>query len=127
MKMLYKDRNSYRFIPSSSTFDYLPKRTRKHIDIKPYLLHFRVVRFKISDDCYEAIITNLPFDDFPPEELKRLYAMRWGIETSFKELKFTVGLMLFHAKKMESIYQEIFASLIMYNFTQIIIANITVF
>lgn len=126
MKMLYKDRNSYRFIPSSSTFDYLPKRTRKHIDIKPYLLHFRVVRFKISDDCYEAIITNLPFDDFPPEELKRLYAMRWGIETSFRELKFTVGLMLFHAKKMESIYQEIFASLIMYNFTQIIIANIIV-
>ena len=108
MKLLYKDKNSFKFIPSCTNFDYLPKHNKKYVDVKPYLLHFRVVRFKLSDDRYESIITNLSADTFPPEELKRLYAMRWGIETSFRELKFTVGLMLFHAKKVESIYQEIF-------------------
>ena len=46
--------------------------------------------------------------------------MRWGIETSFRQLKYTVGLLHFHAKKAEYIYQEIFARLIMYNFSELI-------
>jgi len=69
-------------------------------------LSFRIVRFKISDDSYETVITNL---DFPPDDLKLLYAMRWGIETSFRDLKYTIGLSAFHSKKVEHILQEIFA------------------
>ncbi len=42
------------------------------------------------------------------------------IETSFRERKYTVGLLHFHAKKVEHIYQEVFARLIMYNFTELI-------
>ena len=64
--------------------------------------------------------------DFPPAELKKLYAMRWGIETSFRQLKYTVGLLHFHAKKVEHIYQEIFARLIMYNFTELITSPVIV-
>lgn len=30
------------------------------------------------------------------EEIKKLYAMRWGIETSFRELKYAIGLACFH-------------------------------
>ena len=59
-------------------------------------------------------------DAFPPSELKKLYAMRWGIETSFRELKYTVGLQHFHAKKTEFVHQEIFARLTMYNFYELI-------
>ena len=33
--------------------------------------------------------------------------MRWGIETVFRELKYTIGLNAFHAKKRELIKQEI--------------------
>ena len=40
--------------------------------------------------CY--ITTNLPKEDFPVEEIKKVYAMRWGIETSFRELKYAIGL-----------------------------------
>ena len=65
-------------------------------------------------------MTNLDSLAFPPSELKKLYAMRWGIETSFRELKYTIGLLHFHAKKVEHIYQEVFARLIMYNFTELI-------
>ena len=42
---------------------------------------------KISDKTIETLITNL---DFPADELKKLYNMRWGIETSFRDLKHTL-------------------------------------
>jgi IS4 transposase len=84
------------------------------------------VRFRLSDDHFEAIITNLDPDSFPVDELKKLYAMRWGIETSFRKLKYTLGLLSFHAKKVEYIRQEIFARLIMYNFCELITSHITI-
>ena len=56
---------------------------------------------------------------FPPESLKHLYARRWGIETSFRQLKYTLGLVYFRAKKVEFIFQEVFAKLTMYNFSEL--------
>lgn len=106
VKLLCKDRNKYRFIPSTVAFDYLPKKNRKHEPAILYNLRFRIVRFQITEDTYETVITNLDPFTFPPEELKRLYNMRWGIETSFKKLKYTVGLLHFHAKKVEYIYRK---------------------
>ena len=93
---------------------------RSHDPTVFYQIPFRIVRFKIAENSYETVVTNLNAADFPPAELKKLYNMRWGIETSFRELKYTVGLLHFHAKKVEHIYQEIFARLIMYNFTELI-------
>jgi IS4 transposase len=46
----------------------------------------------ISDTVYETLFTNLPSNKFSAEVLKELYKMRWSIETSFKELKYNVGL-----------------------------------
>ena len=88
----------FKFIAKSSPFDYLDL-----YDKKFYTLNFRVVRFAISEDSYESIITNLPKEDFPVEEIKKVYAMRWGIETSFRELKYAIGLCCFHSKKVEYI------------------------
>jgi len=111
----------YRFIPSTSTFDFLDLHTNKF-----YPISFRVVRFKIDDDYYETVITNLNRNDFRPEELKMLYRMRWGIETSFRELKYAVGLTNFHAKKQEYIVQEIFARMTMYNFAEMITLHVVI-
>jgi IS4 transposase len=66
----------YRFMPSVVKFDFLPLRSDDF-----YHMAFRVVRFKITDDSYETVITNLEQSDFPPHELKELYGKRWGIET----------------------------------------------
>jgi len=125
-KQLLKDKQKYKFLPMTVTFDYLPSSSQKHDPLSLYYLPFRVVRFKISDSSYETVITNLDETVFPPDELKRLYAMRWGIETSFRELKYTVGLLHFHAKKVENITQEIFARLIMYNFSELITAHVII-
>lgn len=89
-------------------------------------LKVRIVRFPISDTTYETIFTSLPRDEFPLEEIKKLYAMRWGIETSFRELKYVLGLTNLHSKKDNFAYQEIFAKLTMYNFCERIIAAVTV-
>ncbi len=118
VKLLLQDKNRFKCLYKD--FDYLPKTNRKHDPAVFYRLPFRIVRFKITENTYETVVTNLDAVSFPPRELKKLYAMRWGIETSFRELKYTVGLLHFHAKKVEHIYQEVFARLIMYNFTELI-------
>jgi IS4 transposase len=69
---------------------------------------------------------NLSADDFSPNELKSIYNMRWGIETSFRALKYTIGLTNFHAKRRESVIQEIFARMIMYNFAEMMTSHIVI-
>ena len=127
VKLLCKDKNRYKMLDRLHDFDYLPlENNKKHDPILFYKLPFRIVRFKISPNTYETVVTNLDLYNFPPDELKKLYNMRWGIETSFRELKYTLGLLHFHAKKVEYIYQEIFARLIMYNFSEMITSHIII-
>lgn len=125
-KLLFKDRNYYKFLPSNVRFDYLPSSSRKHDPTVFYNLHFRIVRFPISETVCESIITNLDAELFPASEIKHLYAMRWGIETSFRDLKHTLGLLHLHAKKVEFILQEIFAKLTMYNFCELITQSVVI-
>ena len=126
VKELLKDRNHYRYIAHTSPFDYLPKYSHKADPLVFYTLRFRVVRFKISEDTYETVITNLPSDKYPPEALKKLYASRWGIETSFRDLKYTIGLLKYHSKKTACIRQEIFARLTLYNFVEVITSHVAI-
>lgn len=99
VKPLLQDRNHYKFVPSTSRFDYLPSKSRKSGPTQFYDLHFRIVRFPISESTCETIITNLDKDAFPIQQIKRLYTMRWGIETSFRDLKYALALLHLHAKK----------------------------
>ncbi len=126
VKLLLKDKNHYKFLPSGVRFDYLPQTSRKLGPTVFYHLHFRIVRFPISDTQCETVITNLDAESFPLEEIKRLYAMRWGIETSFRHLKHTLGLLHLHAKKVDFVLQEIFAKLTMYNFCELITQSIVI-
>lgn len=49
-------------------------------------MRLQVVRFQIKEGVYENIITNLPDRDFPAEQIKYIYQLRWEIETSFRDL-----------------------------------------
>lgn len=126
IKELLKDKNKYRRIASEKTFDYLPQKNRKCDPAIMYKMSFRIVRFKITEDTYEVVVTNLDKTDFSPKELKQLYSMRWGIETSFRDLKYTIGLLHFHSKKLEYILQEIYSKLIMYNFSELITSHVVI-
>ncbi len=118
IKELVKKRNKYKYIPNNSRFDYLAPSKRTE-PVVFFNLDFRILRVKISEDDYEMIVTNLPEDKFPPERVKEIYGMRWGIENSFRDLKYIIGLLRFHSKKSPFVIQEIYANLIMHNMTVI--------
>ena len=118
-----KNDKTLKHVPHSSTFDFLPKTSSKWVEIEPYTINLRFVRFKISENSYELVVTNLDKNEFKPSDLKQLYAKRWGIETSFRHLKYTLGLMYFHSKKTEYILGEIFAKLTMHNFVELIVSH----
>ena len=110
----------YRFLASESTFDFFE-------EAHPfYDVSYRVVRFKLDKTGeYESIITNLPREEFSPDEIKQLYHLRWQEETSFRHLKYSADLSAVHARKRSSIIQEIWARAILYNFCFIIIRELT--
>ena len=109
-----------RFVDQASAFDYIP-----YGSYETYELAFRIIRFPISGSSFECIVTNLPRDEFQPEQVKTLYGSRWGIESSFRKLKYTIGLGNFHSYKPQYIEQEIWAKLIAYNITETMV-NCTV-
>lgn len=113
--------HKYRFLTNKTICDFIDP-----VENPFYTLNFRVLRFPVTEDTMECIITNLDEKEFPMEEIKKLYGWRWGIECSFRELKYTIGLTNFHAKKVEYILQEIFARLIIYNFCERIITGIVI-
>lgn len=120
-QMKAEDPAKYRCLPNSSPFDYIDMHDNKYYD-----LNVRFVRFRISDDAYETVITNLSADEFSAADIKHLYNLRWGIETSFRELKYTIGLKQPISKKAEHIFQEIFARCIMYNFCELVTTHIAI-
>lgn len=96
-------------------------------DGSPYFdFECRVVRFKISDDTYESIITNLDESEFNIQDIKELYHLRWEIETSYRELKYHLDLNTLHSKKRMFIEQEIYAKLVLYNFCSRVSNNIKI-
>lgn len=110
----------YKFLSNKSRFDFMSKDNPWHE------FNCRLVRFKITDDTYECIITNLDRNEFCIDDIKDLYNRRWGIETSFREVKYALGLNALHSKKRKLIQQEIYARLILYNFCQRIVQEIKI-
>jgi hypothetical protein len=110
--------DAYRSIPTQTTFDFLDKDENQF-----YPITIRTVRFLLPDGSYKAVITNLPEKDFTTDEIKHIYSQRWGVETSFRKLKHTIGLNNFHSAKPDHIKQEIFARIIMYNFVERIVSK----
>lgn len=111
----------YKFICQNVAFDYIDPEKQTE-----YMITLRILRFRISEDGYENIITNLPPEEFPVDEIKHLYHLRWGIETSFRELKHVIGASNFHSKKREYIEMEVWARLLLYNFCSIITGHVVI-
>lgn len=109
------------FVNAASAFDFVP-----YGSLDTYTIPVRVVRFPLDDGSFECIMTNLPTDEFTMKDIKRLYFSRWGIETSFRKLKYTIGLSSFHSYKVEFVKQELWAKLIAYNLTETVVNHTVV-
>lgn len=109
----------YKFMPTNQIFDYLPTKSKD-----TYTIRFRIARFSIDDGSYGMLVTNLGRSEFSAKDLKEIYHLRWGIETSFRELKYAIGLTSFHARKVDYIKQEVFARLLLYNYCELITTHV---
>lgn len=110
----------YRYICKAVPFDFIT-------DSRPeYRIRLRVVRFQIAEGVYENIITSLPSDEFSLEQIKHIYHLRWGQETSFRDLKHTIGTANFHSKSPQYIEYEILCRMTLYNFCTIITIEVPI-
>lgn len=119
-KEIKANKERYVFVPSTSRFDFLDP---THDD---YEMSLRIVRFKTGDGSYETIVTNLSDDEFSLDDFKELYHYRWEEETAFNKVKNTLGMVYFHAVNRKLIQQEINATFLMYNVSEIIVNNIEI-
>lgn len=110
----------YTILPSITDFDYLDEQCQY------FKIRFRIVRFRLEDGSYMCVATNLPEDEFPLAEIRQLYKIRWTEETSFRELKYTIGLVDFHSRNKEFIIQEIYTRMILYNFCELVTSHAVV-
>ncbi len=81
----------------------------------PYQMRFRICRFLLDNGEFETVATSLP-QSFTLADIKELYHLRWGIETGFRDLKYTLGLVNLHGRSDAFAEQEIYASLTAFNF-----------
>lgn len=120
-RKIYKEnKGEYRVITSTTPMDFITKESPFH------KMGFRVVRILLESGEYELLFTNLDKKEFPALALKDLYYLRWGIETAFRDLKYTVGAVSFHSKKVSLIEQELYASLFVYNFSSLVAQHVKI-
>ena len=91
----------------------------------PYPMKLRVCRFLLDNGEFETVATSLP-PSFTLADIRELYHLRWGIETSFRDLKYTLGLVNLHGKSDAFAEQEIYASLTAFNFASRVCREVVV-
>lgn len=72
-KQKFYKTKGYKYLSNSSPFDFLDSENLF------YTLHLRLTQFQLENGVYECIASNLDKEEFPPEKIKELYHMRWGI------------------------------------------------
>lgn len=110
-----ENKGIYTFLSPKTTFDFIDDQS---LD---YPMRFRAVCIKITENNYECLVTNLDEEHFSAQDLKKIYGLRWGIESSFRDLKYTIDILHFHSKKQNCILQEIYAHLVLFNFCAMIV------
>lgn len=121
-KLVKQHPDKYKIIHPLRKFDYIARNDLN----ATFPLSFRLVKLLLPNDTFEYVVTNLPQVDFPVDEIRLLYQMRWGIEVSFRFLKYNLAMNYFHSVKREFLMQEIFAKIILYNFISLLLSCVQV-
>ena len=87
----------------------------QHIPVAYYEFSFRLVRLRISDGCYEVLATNLPAEEFSADDLMDVYQLRWGVETSYRFLKYCDHVSFSNTRKKSAAMGEIVLAMIFHN------------
>ena len=63
----------YGVLMNNTPFDYIDFQNEY------YEMNLRVVRFKITEDTYECLLTNLTEEEMSFNEFKEIYHLRWSV------------------------------------------------
>ena len=116
-----RELENYHYLSANRHYDYLDAGSDE-----TDCLQIRVLKFKISENSYEYIVTNLPKYAFSLSCIKELYAIRWSQETAFRHLKYSGNMVHIHSLKKEFLIQEIYGKLTLYNFSAWLSASVCV-
>ena len=86
-------------------------------DRKGKTYKFRALKIDL-DGKFEYLVTNLHKDVLSLDEAKRVYALRWGIETFYGFLKTELELENFSGKTKNAVLQEFYAAMTIANICQ---------
>jgi len=84
-----------------------------------YLFKLRNPNPENDKDLWDVFATNLPRDLRKPKVIRKLYSLRWEVETSFLELTASTKIEQWHSKSYNGILQELYALFWLINFTKI--------
>lgn len=79
-------------------------------------IRVRVIKFALPSGETETLMTNITDKRLGKNAFKKLYFMRWPIETKFAVIKKKLQLENFSARSVEGVQQEFFASMYLVNF-----------
>jgi hypothetical protein len=79
-------------------------------------IHVRVIKFKLDNGETEVLITNIKDARLGKNAFKKLYFMRWPVETKYDIVKNKLQLENFNTRTVEGIQQDFFAHMYLANF-----------
>lgn len=78
-------------------------------------ISLRFINIELPTGEIETIMTNISIDTLSSEDIYNIYGLRWGIETSYHELKESMMVTNISSSKDTIIKQEIYSQMTMYN------------
>lgn len=75
----------------------------------------RVIRITLNTGEIETLITNLTRKQFKIHEFKKLYALRWSVETTYNTIKNKLLIEKFSGRTVLSIHQDFYATMFLMN------------
>ena len=92
---------------------------------KNTFLMVRLLRIELSSGETEILMTSLKDQiKYPHSIFKKLYSLRWGVETFYDELKNKIKAELFSGYSKHSILQDFYATLFVANVQSLIVGEI---
>ena len=79
-------------------------------------IHVRVIKFTLDSGEEEILITNLTDKRLGKNAFKKLYFMRWPVETKYDIVKNKLQLENFNSRTIEGIQQDFYATMVLANF-----------
>lgn len=81
-------------------------------------ISLRFINVVLPTGEIETLLTNLSEEEFTTEDMNEIYQLRWGIETSYHELKESMQVTNISSSKDGIIRQEIYSQMMVYNILQ---------